>query len=131
MRKLLLFLLFVLPLAGCRKSLQNQAEEQAREYTRKYCPTPVQQFERMDSMTFDRHTNTFTYWKSVSGQADDAAIINANKAKFHDALLKAVREDTRNRVYKDEGFRFRFVYHSGSKPREVLLDYTFTQKDYR
>lgn len=130
MKKTASILLLSLLVAGCGKSLQDQAEEQAREYTRKYCPTPVKQYERMDSMTFDRQTNTFTYWKSLFGEADRADVVEKNRDRFHEALLKAVSEDTRNRVFKDEGFRFRFVYHSGSKPQQVLLDYTFTQKDY-
>jgi len=79
-------------LAGCHKSIEDKAAEEAREYTRKYCPTPVVNNTRTDSMTFDRATRTLLYHCSFCGPYDDAALIATNRAMLlrgaHDIAMQ-------------------------------------------
>lgn len=127
-----LFLLLVsLCLVSCKKSLQDQAEKEAYDFTRKYCPTPIIGNERTDSMTFDKNTKTIVYWKSLYNEADDKNLIVAQHDKLRNALLQSLSNETRVRNYMKEDFRFRYVYHSGSHPKETIFDVTFTPKDYR
>ena len=39
-------------LSGCHENMEKRAQREAREYTEKYCPTPVQNFTRTDSVVF-------------------------------------------------------------------------------
>ena len=40
-------------------TLEDRAEKEARDFTERYCPTPVQNMQRTDSIVFDRDTRTF------------------------------------------------------------------------
>lgn len=71
MKKLFVFFTLVSCLVACHKSLSDQAAQEAADFTRKYCPTPIKDFERTDSMTFDRSTKTFIYWKTLYDKSDD------------------------------------------------------------
>ena len=93
MKKLFVFFTLVSCLTSCHKSLSDQAAQEALDFTRKYCPTPVKDFERTDSMTFDRDTKTFVYWKTLFGKADNKELIKKNKTKLHDAILLSVRNN--------------------------------------
>ena len=56
-----LFIAFMITtgLSSCQKSLEERAKEEARNFTERLCPTPVVNFSRTDSMTFDSSTKTF------------------------------------------------------------------------
>lgn len=47
-------------LCSCHENLEKRAQREAREYTEKYCPTPVQNYTRTDSVTFDIKTKHIT-----------------------------------------------------------------------
>lgn len=126
---LLVVILFGL-LCSCRNNLDDRAEQEARDYTTKYCPTPIYNFSRTDSLTFDRNTHTFTYHCSLTGVMDSLDIISQNRQKLSDGLLKAITASTQLKKYKDAGYSFRYLVRSDKNPRQVLFDKTYTQKDY-
>lgn len=131
MRKKLTILLFTaITVVACHESLEERASREAREYTQKYCPTPVIDNTRTDSLTFNESTHTLEYWYSLSGNADDAQTIKAHESELKATLLNGVKGSTQLKVYKENGFNVRYVYHSTSNPSLVLLDVTFTEKDY-
>lgn len=130
MKKLFVFFTLVSCLTSCHKSLSDQAAQEALDFTRKYCPTPVKDFERTDSMTFDRDTKTFVYWKTLFGKTDNKELIKKNKTKLHDAILLSVRNNPSVQLYRKDGFTFRYVFHSGQNAQNVLLDMSFGPKDY-
>ena len=61
MKKLFLFTVMTLLLTGCQETLEERGAREARDYTEKHCPAPVARDVTMDSMTFDKSTNTFSY----------------------------------------------------------------------
>lgn len=78
-------------LVSCGESLEDRAAREAKEFTEKFCPTPVQNDESTDSLTFDKHTKTYTYYRTLSGPADNAPVINANRTKLVATLLEALK----------------------------------------
>jgi len=130
MKKALLFLSVITLLSSCSDSLEDRAEKEARDFSRKHCPTPYINFERTDSCSFDRNTRTYTFYKRFSGKADNKEAIEKNMPKLRDLLVQNLRNDTKSKAYKAEGFKFRYIYRS-DKNNEVLIDETITQKDYK
>lgn len=118
-------------LCGCHESLEKRAEREAREYTEKYCPTPVQNCTRTDSVAFDIATKTYRYYCSATDELDNGKVFDANRQKITDALLASVKENTGFREYKKEGFAFRWIIRSDKDKNTVYYDHRFTAKDYR
>jgi len=87
MRKPLLFLFTALVLVACNESLEDRAEREAREYTARYCPTPVVNNSRTDSVAFDKATKTYTYYCTLTGEYDSAEFI----AKYGGELNSRLR----------------------------------------
>lgn len=121
----------LLLLTACHESLEDRAAREAREYTQKNCPTPVINNIRTDSLTCDKATRTIGYWYTMCGTADNAEQVKAQHEKLKDILLEGLKASTQLKIYKDAGFNVRYVYHSQKAPRQVLLDATFSKKDYK
>ena len=54
MKNIIIIALAALSLTACKKSIEDKAAEEARAYTQKFCPTPVYNLTRTDSLGFDR-----------------------------------------------------------------------------
>ena len=118
-------------LIGCQKNIDEQAEQEARNYTKRYCPTPFYNYTRTDSLTYDRPTRTYVYHCTLNGAMDDIAVIKANKEALHDALLQSIRESTNLKIYKDARISFQYILRSEKDTTQILFKDTFTEKDYR
>jgi hypothetical protein len=46
------------------------------------------------------------------------------------ALKNELKNTTTMKVYKDNKYRFAYTYHSEKDPQKVLMEITFTDKDY-
>lgn len=121
---------FIFLLASCHESLADRAVREAKEYTQRYCPTPVNNFTRTDSIVFDKTTNTYIYYCTLTDKMDDAEVINAHKTEIKDALLKSIISSTNITVFKNAGFNFAYICRSQTDPKVVLFDATYTKKDY-
>ncbi len=115
--------------ASCQESLEEKCEREARTYTQKKCPAPVNKNTIIDSMTFDRQTHTLRYHYTLRGPADNEAIGQSNLA--YDMLLRELKNATFVKDYKDAGYNFRYTYRSQKDSSKVLYDVTFTKDDYR
>lgn len=131
LKKSVLMLGIVLVLASChRTTLEDQAEKMAEDYTERYCPTPVTDMQRTDSITFDRDTHTLNYFFTLTDKADNADNVAKVKKKITNALLAELKENTNMRVYKDAGYKFHYTFRSEST-KSTLYEVTFSQKNYR
>lgn len=129
--KLSILVLSVLFLAGChRTTLEDLAANTASEYTERNCPTPVQNCQRTDSVTFSRDTHTFSYYYSLSDKLDNPVVIERYKKQIVATILCGLKENTSLKEYKEAGYNFRYVMRSSSTGN-VLVDKMFTQKDYK
>ena len=128
MKKTLLFLLLAIVATACQESLEERCEREAKEFTKKHCPTMVDKLVRLDSMTFDRTTHTIGYAYTLTGQIDDAEVISRNNPR--QLLLSQVKNSTHLKLYKEAGYSFRYVYYSTKKKGTKLFEATFHQHDY-
>ena len=117
-------------LLACRNSLEERAAQECKEYTEKKCPTPVVNDTRMDSMVFEAPSRTIHYYYSLVGKADNEQAVHAKRTELRKALRDALKADPGSKGYKDAGFNFQYTYRSGATPSKVLLDETYTKKDY-
>lgn len=125
MKKTILSLAMLSFFVACTESLEDKAAREVKEYTEKYCPTPITDNSRTDSATFDKASRTFTYYFTLSGPADNAQIISANKQKLYDVQKDALDNNPSLKKYKEAGFKYHFVYRSASKKDMVLIDFFF------
>ena len=65
---------------------------------------------------------------TLSGTLDDSAYIHQNNPR--DMLLQQVKNSTNLKIYKDEGYNFRYIYNSKKEKGSKLFDETFKPKDY-
>ncbi len=128
MKKLLFGIVACVLIGSCADSLEDKAEKECKEFTRKFCPTPYVNDERTDSQVFDRKTKTITYYRSLCGKADNKEAIDANKAKLHDVLKSSLDNNTSLKQYKEAGFSIRFLYRSAFRKDMILYEDSFHLK---
>lgn len=118
-------------LSSChRTTLEDQAENLAKEYTERYCPTPIKDMQRTDSMTFDRNTHTLSFYFTLTDQADNVDNMKLLQKKITKTLLDELKENTTFKVYKDAGYNFRYVFRSKST-NNILYEKNFSRKNYK
>lgn len=129
MKKTLLLIATAVTLFSCQEALEDKAEREAREATEKNCPIVYDATQVMDSMTFDRSTHTFSYYYRLIGKADTISTIKPEE--FRSALTDAVKNTTSIRVYKEEGYNFRYVYCSDRQRGLIYWEATIKKEDYQ
>lgn len=131
MKKIIILLIGTCILTSCRhESLEDRAAREAKEYTEKYCPTPIENYTRTDSIVFDKNTKTYFYYCTLTDKMDDSNIIATNAKNIKTALAAGIAKDTKTKAYKDAGFNFAYVLHSQRHPQQILFQAIFTPKDY-
>ena len=131
MRKTLVLALATIVLTGChRTNLEDLAAKTAEEYTERYCPTPFEDNQRTDSVSFDRATHTFGYYYTLSGEIDDPEIVLKNKKQIAISILGSLKDNTSMKEYKQAGYNFRYEFRS-QKSVNILIEKTFTKKEYK
>lgn len=115
-------------LISCQESLDDRCEREAREYTKKKCPTTLAENIVLDSMVFHKGTHTLQYYYTIGGPLDDKTLIKGTEIRK--TLLEQLRNTVSLKSYKEAGYSFAYTYWSASKRGEKLAEYTFTQKDY-
>lgn len=130
MRSYLIVFTLVLAFVSCHESIEERAAREAKEYTKKFCPTPVVNFVRTDSTVFDITTKTYFYYCTVVDRMDNETIIKDNQNTLKNGLLDGIKENTELRVYKKAGFSFSYVLHSGKEPKKVLFKVVYSPADY-
>ena len=131
MRKTFVLALVTIALTGChRTNLEDLAAKTAEEYTERYCPTPFEDNQRTDSVSFDRDTHTFGYYYTLSGKIDDPEIVSKNQKQIIVSILSSLKDNTSMKEYKQAGYNFRYVFRS-QKNGNILIEKTFTKKEYK
>jgi len=129
MKKYCIIALLGLLLSSCQESLEDRCEREARQYTRKNCPTQIDDNTTIDSLTFERATHTVHYYYKLTGVADEERVFKEIDAVGE--LRKTLKNTTSLKTYMDAGYRFAYTYRSSKNPKKILLDVVFTEKDYK
>ena len=127
MRKFAFLLLALVLVSACQETLEERAAREARAYTEKNCPAQLSDYIVIDSMTFDAQTRTFCYDYRFMGLMDTTA---HDSAAMYDELRANMKNATALKVYKDAGYRFRYVYRSQKNPEVILFQAEFGEGDY-
>lgn len=128
MKYLAIAVVVVALLTACQESLEDRCEREAREFTRKHCPTLINKDIALDSMVFDKESRTVSYCYTLRGEIDDTALIRRSDSR--ELLLQQLKNATSLKLYKDAGFSFRYTYHSSKVKGTQLFEATFHQSDY-
>ena len=128
MKKYWIIAILGLVLASCQESLEDRCERDAKEFTRKQCPAPMDETTIIDSLTFDRATHTLHYYYRLTGIADEENALNKEEAI--NTLKQALKNSTSVKTYKDNKYKFAYTYRSEKNPKKVVLEVVFTDKDY-
>ena len=129
MKRIAFVVMAALMLAACQESLEERCEREAREFTEKKCPSLITPGVTIDSMTFNKASQTMSYYYSLSGVLDNSEALNKNNLR--DILLKELKNSTQTQMCKEAGYNFRYVYYSTQKKGTKLFEATFQEKDYR
>ena len=130
MKKCFCALLTLLLITACHESLADRAERDAKDYTERFCPTPIVNDTRTDSVTFDKSTLTYTYYCSFFNTYDDSAMVAENHDALKASLLQTLKDNTAFKQLKEAKFRFHYIVNSSSNPEKVLFDEIFTEEQY-
>ena len=128
MKKYWILAILGIVLASCQESLEDRCERDAKEYTRKNCPTAIDETTIIDSLTFDRATHTIHYYYRLTGVADRDDALNETEAV--NTLKQSLKNATTVKIYKDNKYKFAYTYRSEKNPKKVVLEVVFTDKDY-
>ena len=128
MKKTFLLVLTAIVFGACQESMEDRCEREAKEFTKRNCPTMIEAEIMIDSMTFERSTHTIHYYYKLTGNSDRADAYKADEVK---TLLKnALKNTTSVQIYKDEGYSFEYTYRSEKDPKVIYFDVLLTKKDY-
>lgn len=123
--------LLLLAVLSCRQaSFDDQCMQQAREYTEKQCPQRISEGVVLDSMTYSKALRCLSYHYTLSGEIDDAKLVQGNIDMFRRQLLSMIANSVELKRAKDEGISFRYVYVSASS-RKQLVSITLRKEDYK
>ena len=128
MKKLCIMASFALFLIACQESLEDRCAREAKEFTRKNCPSKIEKNINIDSLTFERETHTLHYYYTLTGNADREGVME--EINGLNILKENLRNSTAMKVYKENHYNFTYTYHSEKDPKKVLLEVTLTDKDY-
>lgn len=123
-------MLLTLVICSCHHdTLEDRAEKETREFTQRYCPTPADSnsLQRTDSLTFTRADKTIHYYFTLVGKADNEEVVKKIMPQLKNAIRTNLQNDTKNRAYKEAGFKFNYVYRSESTGK-ILLEETISGK---
>jgi hypothetical protein len=116
-------------LTGCKKqTFEDRVIADVEHFNTKEAPKHMDVYTTLDSMNYDKSTQTIGYYYTVNGIADDVELFPA--APFRQQLLQNVRSSLQLKPHKEHGCNFRYCYLSQTTGRP-LLDVTFTPEDYK
>ena len=128
-RIILILSVGMLSFTACQESLEERCARECKEYTKKKCPVLIAKDIYLDSLTFNTSNQMLSYYYTVEGVLDDAEFLK--QRDFRGMLLKELKRSTGDKLYKDAGYSFRYVYFSGKHKGAQLVEATFHKTDYQ
>lgn len=118
MKKYLFIPFVAVFLASCHESLEERAEREAKEFTKKNCPMKVSEYVTNDSMTYEKDSRTIHYYYSIKGKADTTAL---DKKQAKAELIKGIKDATGIRNYKEKRFQLciHLLFNEEQRPNTI------------
>ena len=111
---------------ACQENIEQRASREAKEFTRKNCPTPVLNNTRTDSLVYETANHTLHYYYTLVGPADNAEAFIGRQEELKSALVSAFRSNTGIRRYLEAGISLKLTYRSEKNPQQLLYETTLT-----
>lgn len=124
MKRALCLLSLMLLMSACHESLEKRAVREAREYTERYCPTPVINNSRTDSVKFEIDKRNYVYYCSFVGKFDDADLIRRFRNDISGGIYSEIKRNTGMKRYIEAGYTFTYIVRSDKNPEVVLFQDT-------
>ncbi|WP_455590406.1 hypothetical protein [Bacteroides sp.] len=130
MKKIILGACAVLfALTSCQQAKQK-VFELASEQVNKECPMTIDEMTTLDSTSYAGEGNMFTYFYTLSGVADDSAIVEQMKAELEKTLPETIKNTEDMKIYRESDVTIKYVYLS-KKSGQELLQITVTPDMYK
>lgn len=118
-RTILYTFITALCLTACHEPKKDAFERLAKDFTTK-CPQQVAENIRIDSMIYNKLSNTNSYYYTLSGSMDCADSITKKRPSMENAMIAAVRGSVDLKEYKDYKTTIEYIYFSEKSKKELL-----------
>lgn len=130
--RILLLLSVMACMSACnRDSVDDRIWRQCKDYTRKYCPSRMDEYTMLDSLVYVREERCMNYYYLL----EDSNVTDARKRMrlkefLEGRLLSDLKNNTAFRELRENDVSFRYHYRSSSGKGEVML-MEFGPNDYK
>lgn len=111
--------LIALGLTSCQQAKQKVFEIASQEVN-KQCPMTIDEMTRMDSTSYTGDDNTFTYYYSLIGAADDPQIAEATQKQLTENLPGIIKSTDDLKLYREMDVTMLYVYLSDKTHKELF-----------
>lgn len=111
--------LTVLVLTSCQQAKQKVFEIASQEVN-KQCPMTIDKMTRMDSTSYTGGDNTFTYYYTLTGAADDPNIAETTQKHLEENLPGIIKNTDDLKMYRDMDVTMAYVYLSDKTQQELF-----------
>lgn len=106
-------------LTSCQQAKQKVFEIASQEVN-KQCPMTIDEMTRMDSTSYTGGDNTFTYYYSLTGAADDPQIAEATQKQLTENLPGIIKSTDDLKLYREMDVTMLYVYMSDKTHKELF-----------
>lgn len=111
--------LIAIGLTSCKQAKQKVFEIASQEVN-KQCPMTIDEMTRMDSTSYTGGDNTFTYYYSLTGAADDPQIAEATQKQLTENLPGIIKSTDDLKLYREMDVTMLYVYLSDKTHTELF-----------
>ena len=131
MSRYIIYIMCVLLYTSCsHERIHEKFSRQAKEYTKKMCPLPMDQYTMLDSLVYNPSQTTLTYHYSVSDLLDnDSIYTDAFRGIFHTKLLDNILNNVGLIELKENNVSFRYIFYS-STTQQQFMQFFYTSEEY-
>lgn len=111
--------LTVLALTSCQQTKQKVFEIASQEVN-KQCPMTIDEVTRLDSTAYTGGDNTFTYYYTLAGVADDTEMAEATRKHLEENLAEVIKSTDDLKIYRDMNVTMMYIYLSDNTQQELF-----------
>lgn len=130
MKRNLLILSIVLSAFTSCQQAKIKVLELSAEQTNKECPMVIDEVTQMDSTAYDAATNTFSYYYTLSGVADDPSMAETMKSKLEESVPEMIKQTEELKMFREMEVTMDYIYLS-KQTKEKLFTVTVIPDQYK
>lgn len=111
--------LALLILSSCQPAKQKIFELASQE-ANKQCPMAIDEVTRMDSTSYSSDSNTFAFYYTLTGTADDPDIAEATQEQLTGSLPQIIKSANDLKIYREMDVTMLYVYLSDKTHQELF-----------